>query len=154
MLESPTEHVHRPRGISGSVLLSSTLALSLDTSAFPSHGSTVPATSRHKFFALSSSVQEHFEVSHNKIALDIQDVHASTKTISFLKFLFYRTKLVFTYDKINVYAKKIKKNRGIDTLSPNFELLIFSIQTQGINFLDRPFYQMRSFTKHVDLLLL
>ena len=53
--------------------------------------------------------------------------------------------------------KKEKKNRGIDTLSPNwieFELLIFSIQTQGINFLDRPFYQMRSFTKHVVLLLM
>ena len=50
--------------------------------------------------------------------------------------------------------KKEKKNRGIDTLSPNFELLIFSIQTQGINFIDVPFYQMRSFTKHVALLLM
>ena len=50
--------------------------------------------------------------------------------------------------------KKRKKIRVIDTLSPNFELLIFSIQTQGINFLDRPFYQMRSFTKHVVLLLM
>ena len=47
-----------------------------------------------------------------------------------------------------------KKIRFIDALTPNFELLIFSIQTQGINFLDRPFYQMRSFTKHVVLLLM
>ena len=50
--------------------------------------------------------------------------------------------------------KKRKKIRVIDTLSPNFELLIFSIQTQGINFIDVPFYQMQSFTKHVALLLM
>ena len=50
--------------------------------------------------------------------------------------------------------KKRKKIRVIDTLSPNFELLIFSIQTQGINFIDVPFYQMQSFTKNVVLLLM
>ena len=49
--------------------------------------------------------------------------------------------------------KKKKKIRVIDTLSPNFELLNFSIQTQGINFIDVP-YQMQSFTKHVALLLM
>ena len=53
-----------------------------------------------------------------------------------------------------MFTQKKEKNRVIDTLSPNFELLIFSIQTQGINFLDRPFYQMWSFTKHVALLLM
>ena len=52
--------------------------------------------------------------------------------------------------------KKRKKIRVIDTLSPNFELLIFSIQTQGINFLDRPLsdadailYQTRGLASHV-----
>ena len=60
--------------------------------------------------------------------------------------------MVFTYDKLNVYAKK--KIRFIDVLTPNFKLLIFSIQTQGINFLDRPLsdailYQTRGLASHV-----
>ena len=68
--------------------------------------------------------------------------------------IFPLSELVFTYDKLNFYTHTHKKTSVIDTLSPNFELLIFSIQTQGINFLDRPLsdailYQTRGLASHV-----